>query len=141
MEIKVKKLDKDAKLPTYATEDDAGMDFYALMDTTILPLERKQVRTGISLEIPKGYVGLVWDKSGVSYIKGQIKTSGVIDSGYRGEICIVMINLTQNPYTFKKGEKVAQMIIQEKVTAKLVEVEELSESERGEGGFGSTGEI
>ncbi|MFT5179876.1 MAG: dUTP pyrophosphatase [Candidatus Paceibacteria bacterium] len=139
MDVKFKKLYPEAKAPTYATDDDAGMDFYALEDTTILPMERKLVRTGIAMEIPKGYVGLVWDKSGVSYKKGQIKTSGVLDSGYRGEINIVMINITGESYTFEKHDKVAQMLIQEKVTANLIEVDELSGSERGEGGFGSTG--
>jgi len=139
MDIKFKKLHEDAKSPTYATNDDAGMDFCALEDTTLEPMERKLIRTGIAMEIPRGHVGLIWDKSGVSYKKGQIKTSGVLDSGYRGEINIVMINITDKSFIFHKGDKVAQMIIQEKITANLIEVDELSDSERGEGGFGSTG--
>jgi dUTP pyrophosphatase len=140
MELKFKKLNIDAKAPTYATDDDAGMDFYALEPTVIEPMERKLVPTGIALEIPRGHVGLIWDKSGVSYKKGQIKTAGVIDSGYRGEINIAMINTTKQSFTFEKGDKIAQMIIQEKITANLVEVDELDTSERGEGGFGSTGD-
>lgn len=138
MNLKIKKLHIDAKLPTYATLDDAGMDLYALEDTNINPMERVLVKTGIAMEIPEGHVGLIWDKSGVVFKLGQKTIGGVVDAGYRGEILVAMVNLTDKLYTFKKGDKVAQMIIQPKVTANIIESEELNDSERGEGGFGSS---
>jgi dUTP pyrophosphatase len=97
------------------------------------------VPTGIAMEIPEGYVGLIWDKSGLS-IKNGIKTlGGVIDSTYRGEVLVGMINLSDADYTFLKGHKVAQMVIQKKEFVDFEEVSELSDTVRGEGGFGSTG--
>ncbi|MEI6528621.1 MAG: dUTP diphosphatase [bacterium] len=140
MKLKIKKLHADAVLPKYATKDDAGMDLFSIENVEIIPMERKQVGTGIAMEIPEGHVGLVWDKSGLSHKFGLKTIGGVIDPGYRGEIKVGIINLGTEKYTFEKGHKVAQMIIQKKETPEIVEVNELDlNTERGEGAFGSTG--
>jgi len=139
MQLKVKKLHSDAVMPKYATKDDAGMDLFAIEDVTVEPMERAQIGTGIAMEIPEGYVGLIWDKSGLSHKFGIKTLGGVIDSGYRGEIKVGVVNLGKEKYVFEKGHKVAQMVIQKKETPELVEAEELNDSERGIGGFGSTG--
>jgi dUTP pyrophosphatase len=139
MTIKIKKIHPEAILPSYAHPSDAGMDFFALEDVTLQPNERKAIPTGISMAIPPGYVGLFWDKSGIAFNFGIKTMAGVIDSGYRGEIKIVVHNLSNKPYTFKKGTKVAQMLIQPVEQKQILEVEELDETERGEGGFGSSG--
>ncbi len=137
--LKIKKLRPDAVMPTYAHSGDAGLDMYTCEAVTVAPGERVTVSTGIAMEIPEGYVGLVWDKSGIS-IKGGLKTmGGVVDSPYRGEIMIGIINLSSEPYVFEKGHKVAQMVIQKKENVVVEEVTELSDTSRGQGGFGSTG--
>jgi dUTP pyrophosphatase len=105
----------------------------------LLPGEYKAIPTGISIEIPDGYVSLVWDKSGLA-IKNGLKTlGGVIDAGYRGEYMIGMINLGSAPYTFEKGHKVAQILIQKIEQVQFDYVDELSETDRGESGFGASG--
>ena len=140
MKLKIKKLQPEAVLPKYATQDDAGMDLFAIEDVEIMPMERKQIGTGIALEIPAGHVGLIWDKSGLSHKIGIKTLGGVIDSGYRGEIKVGVINLGTEKYIFEKGHKIAQMIIQKKETLEIEEVNELDlNTERGEGAFGSTG--
>ena len=139
MKLKIKKLHADAVMPKYATQDDAGMDLFSIEDVVVEPMERKQIGTGIAMEIPEGFVGLVWDKSGLSHKFGLKTMGGVIDSGYRGEIKVGIINLGKEKYVFEKGHKVAQMIIQKKETPEIEEVNELSDSERGTGAFGSTG--
>ena len=139
MKLKIKKLHADAILPKYATKDDAGMDLFAIESVELAPLERGQIGIGIAMEIPEGYVGLVWDKSGLSHKFGIKTLGGVIDSGYRGEIKVGVINLGKEKYIFEKGHKVAQMIIQKKETPEIIETEELADSERGHGAFGSTG--
>jgi len=139
MNLNVKKLHPDAKLPGYAHSWDAGMDLFAVETVTIEPGQVGKIKSGIAFEIPDGYVGLVWDKSGLS-MNHKIKTlGGVIDSVYRGESIIGVINLGETAYTFEKGHKVAQMLIQKIEHLDVVEVENLSESDRGENGFGSTG--
>jgi dUTP pyrophosphatase len=139
MQLKVKKLTEDAIIPKYATKDDAGMDLFAIENIELEPMQRAQIGTGIAIEIPEGHVGLIWDKSGLSHKFGIKTLGGVVDSGYRGEIKIGVINLGKEKYVFEKGHKVAQMIIQIKETPEILEVKELNNSERGEGGFGSTG--
>lgn len=139
MQLRIKKLHSDAKIPSYAHPGDAGMDVFVLESLTLTPGERGLVRTGISLEFPEGYVLLVWDKSGISTKHGIKTLAGVIDSGYRGEIQIGVVNLGQETHTFEAGSKVAQILVQPIVTAEIQEVEDLSETSRGEGGFGSTG--
>lgn len=139
MNLKIKKLNNDAKIPKYAYPDDAAFDLFSIENVQVTPDQRVQVSTGIAIQIPKGHVGLIWDKSGLSHKHGLKVLGGVIDSGYRGEIKVCLINLGQELYQVEKGHKVAQMIIQKKETYEIVEVEELEDSDRGEAGFGSTG--
>lgn len=139
MEILFTFLDPELPQPRYALPGDAGFDLFSREELTLAPGERGQAKTGIALAIPEGFVGLIWDKSGISH-KGGIKTlGGVVDSGYRGEVMVGLINLGKEAYTFRKGDKVAQMLIQRIEQAEFVEVAELPESDRGASGFGSTG--
>ncbi len=138
MKLKVKKMSPDAKLPLYGHRGDAGMDLFSSSEYVLKKGEVYAVPTGIKVEIPMGYVGLIWDKSGVS-LKGVHRLAGVVDAGYRGEIKVVMVNLSQDPFVIDKGMKIAQLLIQPIVEVEVVEVEDLEDSSRGEGGFGSTG--
>lgn len=139
--IKVQKI-RDVKTPNYAHQGDAGLDIYSAEENYILkPGERKGFLTGIKMEIPSGYVGLVWDKSGLA-VKHGIKTmAGVVDSIYRGELIIILINLGSENYLVEKNTKIAQILIQKIERAEIEEVENLNETERGENGFGSTGKL
>lgn len=139
MKIKVKKLNPNAKIPEYAHEGDAGFDLFTVEPFELGPGERKSIPLGIAMEIPHGYVGLIWDKSGLSHKYGIKSFGGVIDSGYRGEVHAGVMNLGDTYFKFEKGQKIAQMLIQKVDTADFVEVKELSDSERGKGGFGSSG--
>jgi dUTP pyrophosphatase len=139
MELQIKKLDAAAKIPTYAHADDAGMDLYALAGVTIEPGERTIIKTGIAMAIPSGHVGLIWDKSSVPVKKGVTTLAGVVDAQYRGEIGVVVYNTDREPQSFVAGEKVAQMVIQAVMNPQVTEVHELDETERGDGGYGSTG--
>ena len=138
MNLKIKKLNEDAKVPSFAHSFDAGMDLYSCEDIKINPNEAVKVKTGIAMEIPEGYVGLIWDKSSVGS-KGIKTMGGVIDSHYRGEVMVLIKNLSDMEYFFEKGDKVAQMLIQKVEHFEIEEVDELSSTVRGEGGFGSTG--
>jgi len=140
MKLKVKKMSPDAKLPLYGHKGDAGMDLFSSSECVLQKGEVYAVPTGIKVEIPMGYVGLIWDKSGVS-LKSVHRLAGVVDAGYRGEIKVVMVNLGQDPFVIDKGMKIAQFLIQPIVEAEVVEVEDLEDSSRGEGGFGSTGKF
>ncbi len=139
MKIKIKKLHPDAVIPRYAHHDDAGMDLYSVEPFELEPGERKSVPLGIAVEIPEGYVGLIWDKSGLSHKYGIKNFGGVIDAGYRGEIHAGIMNLSDKFFSFEKGHKIAQLLVQKIEQAEFEEVTELSESVRGEGRFGSTG--
>ena len=139
MVIKIKKLSGDAIIPKYANPEDAGMDFYAIESVVLSSGERKLISTGIAMSIPKGYVGLIWDKSGIATNHGLKTMAGVIDSGYRGEIKILIHNLSSEKYTIEKGKKFAQMLIQPVEQKEIIHVKELEETKRGEAGFGSTG--
>jgi dUTP pyrophosphatase len=139
LELKVKYLVKDVPKLAYAKSGDAAFDLFAAIGTTVGSMERVQISTGVAVEIPEGYVGLIWDKSGLSQKFGLKTLGGVVDAGYRGEIFVGMINLSKETYVFEKGHKVAQMIIQKREHCDILEVEQLGESERGDGGFGSTG--
>lgn len=139
MNLKIKKLTPNAKIPEYACQDDAGFDLFATENIEIKPQERVQIKTGLAMQIPPGFVGLIWDKSGLSHNQGLKTLGGVVDSGYRGEIKVGLVNLSTENYTIEAGHKVAQMIIQKKELCEIEEVTELDESDRGEGGFGSTG--
>lgn len=137
--IKVKKIHPKAKTPMYAHPGDAGMDLFAVEGATIAPGERIKVGTGITMEIPQGQVGLIWDKSGIATKLGLKVIGGVIDSGYRGEIIIGILNISQEQVDLRQGEKIAQMLIQPIVASEFEEVDELSDTARGGNGFGSTG--
>ena len=139
MKIRFQKILAEAIIPHYAHHGDAGMDIFSAEETIIKVGERKNIRTGIKMELPEGFVGLVWDKSGLA-LKNGIKTmAGVIDAGYRGEIGIVLVNLSGQDYKIEKGQKIAQMLIQKVERAEIEDTQELSETKRGDGGFGSTG--
>ncbi len=139
MQIKVKKLHKDAKLPTHGHPGDAGMDFYCLEDVVFPAGKQERVRTGIAIEILEGHVGLIWDKSSISFNLGLKVMGGVIDSSYRGEIIMNLLNVSNKEVLMTKDHKIAQMIIQKFEHCDIVEVEEISETIRGEGKEGSTG--
>ncbi len=139
MKIKLKKLHPDAIIPKHAHDTDAGLDLFAIDAFEMATQERKSIPTGIAIEIPNGYVGLIWDKSGLSHKYGIKTFGGVIDAGYRGEICIGIMNLSDKNFKFEKGHKVAQLLIQKVENIVFEEVSELSDTSRGEGGFGSTG--
>jgi dUTP pyrophosphatase len=138
MELKIKRLHAEAKIPSYGHAGDAGLDLYSAVDHILAPGAVFAVPTGIKMAIPPGYVGLVWDKSGIS-LKGVHRLAGVVDAGYRGEIQVVMVNLGREPFEIKAGMKISQMLIQPVVSVSVVETEELDETSRGESGFGSTG--
>jgi len=142
LEILITKLDNDAVIPTYAQKGDAGADLYSISDLVLAPGERALVKTGIAIALPDGYVGLVHPRSGLGLKNGisVINTPGTIDSGYRGEIGVVLINhdLTNN-FQVKKGDRIAQLLIQKVETANFKIVNELPDSERSAGGYGSTG--
>lgn len=138
--VKVKRLSETARLPSYAREGDAGMDLYANETITILPGERYLVRTGISMALPVGHAGLIWDKSGLVSKHGLKTIGGVIDEGFRGEVQVAVHNLSNEPYLVESGKKVAQMLVQPVEQKEIVEVSELdTDTARGAGSFGSTG--
>ena len=139
MHLKIKKIHPDAKIPKYAHIGDAGFDIYIPESVTILPGERKSIPIGLAMEIPFGHSGLLLDKSGLSHKHGLKTFGGVIDSGYRGEIHAGVMNLGDKAYTFEKGDKLIQMLIMPVQTVEILETEELSDSDRGVGAFGSTG--
>ena len=139
MRLKIKKLHSKAVVPHYAHAGDAGMDLYVPERATLLPGERKSIPLGLALEIPEGYAGLMWDKSGLSHSHGIKTFGGVIDSGYRGEIHAGVMNLSDKSYVFEAGHKIVQLLIQKIEHPEVLEVKKLSGSERGKGGFGSTG--
>lgn len=129
----------EAILPTYAYDDYAGFDLFSVENVEIKPNERKQILTGLSMQIPKGFVGLIWGKSGLSHKYGLKVLGGVIDSGYRGEVAVGIINLGNESYTIDCGNKIAQMLIQKKEKCEIVEVASLEDSNQSAAGFGSSG--
>ncbi|MEY3133594.1 MAG: hypothetical protein RIS01_182 [Actinomycetota bacterium] len=141
-EVLIKRLDPDIPLPSYAKAGDAGADLATRIDFTIKPGERILVPTGISIALPDGYVALVHPRSGLAVKHGIsiVNTPGTVDAGYRGELQVILINLDQNQsISFKKGDRIAQLVIQQVERAKFTEVSELPGSDRSTGGFGSTG--
>lgn len=138
--LKVKLLSNLAKLPTQANPDDGGWDLYSTQEVTIQPGHRQAISTGIALEIPSGYVGLIWPRSGLSVKKGCDVLAGVIDAPYRGEIKVCLQNCDPNePIVINVGDRIAQILFQHSPKFQLVLAEELSDTQRGEGGFGSSG--
>ena len=142
VKVLITRLDPSVPLPAYAKPGDAGADLVTRIDVTIKPGERVLVPTGISLALPKGYVALVHPRSGLAIKHGisLVNTPGTVDAAYRGEVACILINhdLT-NEVSFKKGDRIAQLVIQKVEEAVFIEVEELPGSDRGAGGFGSTG--
>ena len=141
MQVKVKKLTNDAKIPKIEHEGDAGFDLYSNEETTLLPMERKLVGTGISIAFPKGFEAQVRPKSGLAIKHGLtlVNTPGTIDASYRGEVKVILINLGKEEYQVEKGKKIAQVVFNKIEEPELIEVNELGETKRGDGGFGSTG--
>jgi dUTP pyrophosphatase len=140
--INIQKLDKDLRTPKYAHIGDAGLDLYSAVDCIIRPYERRKVPTGIKIAIPEGYAGFVQPKSGLAINKGLslVNTPGLIDSGYRGEVCAVLINLdSKNDIRIMRGDKICQLVLQKVEHADIEIKEDLDDTSRGEAGFGSTG--
>ena len=141
--LKIKRLPHNRILPEYKTEGAAGMDLCAAITEPIelKPLERTLIPTGLKIELEHGYEAQIRPRSGMSIKHGitLINCVGTIDEDYRGEVCVAVVNISNEPYTIQPDERIAQMVITNYVQAKLEVVTELSDTERGEGGFGSTG--
>lgn len=140
--LNIQRLDNDVELPRYAYPGDAGLDLRSNADLVIEPFERRLIPTGLAIAIPEGYAGFVQPRSGLALRQGLSfpNTPGLIDSHYRGELKVVAINLDpHNPIRIKRGDRIAQLVIQEVPVVNLVEVKELDETDRGSGGFGSSG--
>ena len=142
VQVLITRIDVSVPLPTYAKAGDAGADLTTRVDITLAPGERALVPTGISIALPDGYVALVHPRSGLALKHGVtlVNTPGTIDAGYRGEISCILINLDRHDSViFKKGDRIAQLVIQRVERAEFIELSELPGSGRGAGGFGSTG--
>ena len=142
MELRVKRLDRELPLPSYAHEGDAGLDLLSSEDVTLAPGQRTLIGTGIAVAIPEGYAGFVQPRSGLALRHGLsfANTPGLIDSHYRGEIRVIAVNLDRDQsIEIRRGDKIAQLVVQPIVRCELVEVAQLDPTARGEGGFGSTG--
>ena len=138
--IEVMKLHHDAVIPVTANPTDAGYDLTAIADAIIPTLGRSVVGTGIAVAIPSGHVGLIWPRSGLAVKSGGNVLAGVIDSGYRGEVKVALHHTDyETDVVIRKGDRIAQLLVQPVVTLPMVEVGQLSDSDRGENGFGSTG--
>jgi dUTP pyrophosphatase len=138
MELRVKRIHPEAKLPVYGHPGDAGLDIFSVVDRDLAPGEVFAVPTGIQIAVPAGHAGLVWDKSGLS-LKGVHRLAGVIDEGFRGEVQVVLINLGSAPFAVRKGMKIAQLLVQPVSAVRVIESDALDDTARGQGGFGSTG--
>ena len=141
VQVRVKRLNSDARIPTAAKKGDVAFDLFSVIDCEIKPGERYAVPTGIALEIPIGYEGQVRPRSGLALKEGitVLNTPGTIDSGYRGEVKTIMINQGDTSFQITKGMRISQLAIRPVPEVIFIEVDELSDTDRGEGGFGSTG--
>ena len=143
MRINIKKLNENAKMPTYGSEYSAGADLYALTDcdTVILPNETRLIGTGLSIEVPEGYGAFIYARSGLASKRGLAPANkvGVVDADYRGEVMVALHNHSTEAQTVSAGERIAQMVIAPFLKAEFCEVDTLSDTVRGAGGFGSTG--
>ena len=142
MRIAIRRLDPDLPLPGYAHVGDAGMDLYAADDVTLEPHQRALVPTGLAIALPDGYVALVHPRSGLAARFGVsiVNAPGTVDAGYRGEITVLLVNLDpRDPVHLRRGDRVAQLLVQQVEKARFVEVQRLPGSARGDGGYGSTG--
>ncbi|HEX3073977.1 MAG TPA: dUTP diphosphatase [Ignavibacteriales bacterium] len=141
MELKVKRIAEKAVLPHYAHPGDAGLDLYSIERKTIQPGESTSIRTGIMIQLPPNTEAQVRPRSGLAlnYAVTVLNSPGTIDHGYRGEVKVILINHGKAPFEVEEGMKIAQLVIQSVLTVDVTAVDELSETRRGEGGFGSTG--
>jgi len=142
VDVLITRLDPDLPLPSYGHPGDAGLDLHAREDATLAPGERALVPTGIAIALPAGYAAFVHPRSGLALRSGVgvVNGPGTVDAGYRGEISVILINLDPSePVVIRRGDRIAQLVVQPVSHATLVEVEQLPGSHRGEGGFGSTG--
>jgi dUTP pyrophosphatase len=141
VKLQVKKVHQDAKIPAYAHEGDSGMDLYSVEEVELGSGETKVVKTGLQIAIPKGFEAQVRPKSGLAAKFGLtvLNTPGTVDSCYRGEIMVILANLGKESYRVEKGKKIAQMVIARVEEAEVEETQELDETSRKDGGFGSTG--
>ena len=140
--VPVKRLDPTLEMPAYAYVGDAGLDLRAAEDAVLDPFERKVVPTGIAIAIPQGHAGFVLPRSGLAAKHGIsiVNAPGLIDSNYRGEVKVILVNLdSQNAFEVKRGDRIAQLVIMATPPVILEEAEELAETDRGDGGFGSSG--
>lgn len=142
-DVRIKKLNENAVIPTYGTEFSAGADLYACLDeaVTLAPGETKLIKTGLAMEVPVGYAGLIYARSGLATKKGLAPANkvGVVDADYRGEVMVALHNHSLVEASVEPGERIAQMVIAPFLTANFVVADELCETVRGAGGFGSTG--
>ena len=142
-DVRIKKLRENATVPTYGSEFAAGADLYAAVEesVTIAPSETKLIPTGIAMEIPVGYAGFIYARSGLASKKGLAPANkvGVVDADYRGEVMVALHNHGTAEQTIEMGERIAQMVIAPFITANFIESESLEDTVRGAGGFGSTG--
>ncbi len=139
VKVRVKKLNENTVIPSYAHGGDAGFDLSSAYDYVIRSGKREIVKTGFSMEIPEGYFGNIKDRSSVTLKNGVHVLAGVVDSNYRGEVGIVMINLGEEDYEIRVGDRVAQMLLEKVERVEFEEASELEDSLRGTGGFGSSG--
>lgn len=142
LNVNVKRLDPTVELPAYAYEGDAGLDLRANESVDIAPFERVLIPTGLAISIPDGYAGFVQPRSGMALRRGLTiaNTPGLIDAHYRGELKVIAVNLdSQQTIHIERGERIAQLVIQQVPVVHLTEVDELDETDRGSGGFGSSG--
>jgi dUTP pyrophosphatase len=141
LKILVKKLCEEAKIPKLEHAGDSGVDLFSVEETILKPGERKIIKTGLSMAIPEGYEGQIRPKSGLSANFGisVLNTPGTIDSCYRGEVCEILVNHSEKEFVVEKGKKIAQMVFQKVEKPEFHITEELDETTRGKGGFGSTG--
>lgn len=141
MDVKIKKLCSEAVIPTYQTDGSAGADLYSIEGAVIEAGQTKIIKTGLAMEIPLGFVGLIYARSGLASKRGLAPANkvGVIDSDYRGEIMVALYNQSSQTQSIDKGERIAQFVIAPAYQADFEVVDEITDTDRGQGGFGSTG--
>ena len=141
MKLKIKRLSPDAVIPQYAHPDDSGLDLCSVQDLVLKPGDWAMIRTGLAIELPPGTEAQVRPRSGLAARNAitMLNTPGTVDEGYRGEVCVIAINLGKEPFEVKKGMRIAQMVICPVIRVEIEETDTLSDTARNAGGFGSTG--
>lgn len=139
MKLLIERLDRELDLPAYNHAGDAAIDLRSRVSETLAPMEKRVIPTGIRAAVPAGHVGLIWDRSGIAAKHSVHTLAGVIDSGYRGEISVVMINLGKQDFTIERNMRICQMLVQPVLIPEVEEVKSLDATARGEKGFGSSG--